>query len=72
MGNEELATRAKAGDAAALLELWESVRRLCFRIASRYGNMLSRAGFDIEDVAQELFLAYHAALMAFDPSGEYK
>ncbi len=62
MTNEELAERAKAGDAAALMELWESVRRVCFRIAGRYGDMLSRAGPDTDDVAQELFLAYHAAL----------
>ncbi len=67
---EELAVRAKAGDAAALMELWEAVRRLCFRIAGRYGNMLSRAGLDIEDTEQELFLAYYAALTAFDPSGK--
>ncbi len=34
--------------------------------------MLSRAGLDSEDVAQELFLAYHAALMAFDPESGYQ
>ncbi len=72
MTNEELAVAAKAGDADALITLWESVRRVCFRIASRYGNMLFQAGLDTDDVAQELFLAYHAALMAFAPSGKYK
>ncbi len=72
MGNEKLAIRAKAGDKQALLDLWETVRRVCFRIAGRYGNMLSRAGLDSGDIEQELFLAYHAALIAFDPTGEYK
>ncbi len=72
MGNKKLAEAAKAEDAAALMDLWESVRRVCIRIARRYSTMLTRAGLDTEDIAQELFLAYHAALMAFDPSGEYK
>ncbi len=71
MTNEELAVAAKAGDADALITLWESVRRVCFRIAGRYGNMLSRAGLDTDDVAQELFLAYHTALTAYDPEGGY-
>ncbi len=72
MDNEKLAAAAKAGDNEALIELWESVRRLCFRIAGRYGTMLTRAGLGTGDIEQELFLAYHAALTAFDPSGEYK
>ncbi len=72
MSNEQLAIKAKAGDNDSLMALWTAVRRLCFRIAGRYGNMLFRAGLDTEDIQQELFLAYHAALMAFDPSGEYK
>ncbi len=72
MDNEKLAAAAKTGDDGALMELWESVRRLCFRIAGRYGNMLFRAGLDTEDVSQELFLAFYAALTAFDPSSEYK
>jgi len=72
MSNEQLAIKAKGGDNDALMVLWESVRRVCFRIAGRYGNMLSRAGLDTDDVAQELFLAYHAALTAFDPEGGYR
>ncbi len=68
MANEELALRAKAGDAAALMELWESVRRLCFQIARRYKNMLGWAGYTDEDIEQTLFLAFYAALDAFDPS----
>ncbi len=72
MSNEELAVAAKAGDADALITLWESVRRVCFRIAGQYGDMLSRAGLDTDDIAQELFLAYHAALTAFDPEGVYR
>ncbi len=72
MSNEELVTRAKGGDSDALMALWTAVRRLCFQIARRYRDMLTRAGLDAGDVEQELFLAYHAALMAFDPSGEYK
>ncbi len=72
MVNEELAIRAKAGDAAALMELWESVRRLCFRIAGRYENMLSWAGYTNEDTEQTLFLAFYAALVAFEPSSGNK
>ncbi len=72
MGNEQLAERAKAGDTAALMKLWESVRRLCFWIAGRYGNMLAWAGLDSEDVAQELFLAFYAALTAFNPESGYQ
>ncbi len=67
MGNEQLAERAKAGDTAALMELWKSVQRLCFRIVGRYESLLFRARLDNDDLTQELFLAYYAALMAFDP-----
>ncbi len=72
MDNEQLAERAKAGDTAALMKLWESVRRLCFRIADRYKNMLAWAGYTNEDTEQTLFLAFYAALDAFDPSSENK
>ncbi len=68
MSNEELAARAKTGDNDALMALWEAVRRLCFQIARRYKNMLGWAGYTDEDIEQTLFLAFYAALDAFDPS----
>ncbi len=72
MSNEQLAELAKGGDSDALMTLWAAVRRVCFRIAGRYGNMLIRAGLDTDDIAQELFLAFYAALTAFDPEGGYR
>ncbi len=72
MDNEKLAAAAKTGDNEALMELWQSVRRVCFRIAGRYGSLPFRAGLDDDDLTQELFLAYYAALMAFDPESGYR
>ncbi len=68
MENEKLAEAAKGGDSDALLKLWKSVRRLCFQIARRYKNMLTWTGYTDEDTEQTLFLAFCAALDAFDPS----
>ncbi len=70
MSNEQLAEQAKAGDNDAQMALWTAVRRLCFQIARRYKNMLGWAGYTSEDIEQTLFLAFYAALNAFDPSGE--
>ncbi len=72
MNNEELAARAKTGDNDALMALWTAVRRLCFQIARRYKNMLAWAGYTSEDIEQTLFLAFYAALDAFNPSSETK
>ncbi len=72
MDNEKLAVKTKAGDNDALMELWESVRQLCFQIARRYKNMLTWAGYANEDIEQTLFLAFYAALTAFDPESGYR
>lgn len=67
MSNEELAVLARQGDQQAVSDLWEAVRRLCFRLARRYASMLARAGYTAEDMEQECFLAFCAALEAFEP-----
>ena len=68
MTNEELAVQAKAGDRAARDNLWECVRRLCCQLARRYFPLCERAGIEREDLEQELYFGFLAALDAFDPA----
>lgn len=68
MTNEELAVQAKAGDRAARDNLWECVRRLCCQLARRYFSLCGRAGIEREDLEQELYFGFLAALDAFDPA----
>lgn len=67
MTNEELAAAAKAGDRAALTELWENTRRICYRAAMKYRALCESAGLDWADIEQVCFFGFHEALQTFDP-----
>lgn len=71
MDNQQLAA-AKTGDPDAILSLWGRVKRVCFTIASQYMSALFRAGFDRDDIEQELFVAFLKALAAYDPAKNFK
>lgn len=71
MTNEELALRAQAGDLDARNQLWEAVRRLCYKLAHRFFPLCQRAGIERADLKQELFFGFLAALDAFDPDKGY-
>lgn len=71
MTNEELALRAQAGDLDARNQLWETVRRLCYKLAHRFFPLCQRACIERADLKQELFFGFLAALDAFDPDKGY-
>ena len=61
MTNEELAIKAKDGDADALLKLWEQNSGLTHIFARRKHDQLmangNMCGVDMEDLTQAAFLA---------------
>ena len=71
MTNEELAAKAKAGDKAALGQLWEQNRGL---LATLFGELVCKAGARMdamgvttEDVEQSFFLAVALAVRLYEP-----
>ncbi len=68
MTNEQLVVAAKAGDRAALTELWENTRRICYRAAMRYRALCESSGIDWEDIEQVCFFGFRKALQTFDHS----
>ena len=71
MSNEELATRAKAGDHDALTQLWEQNRGLLailFRkLARKTEDRMAAMGVTWEDVEQCGYLAIADAVTLYDP-----
>lgn len=64
----DLATKARKGDQEALLQLWQGVSRLAYKIALRYKNAAAVNGAaDMEDLQQCAFLGFLESLDAFDP-----
>lgn len=71
MTNEELAEKAKNGDDAVLLELWEQVRGWAVKCAYHWHTAFEgRHGVDIDDLISSAFLALLAAVETFNPSAE--
>lgn len=68
MTNEELAVLAQSGDQTALAELWERNRPLCIKHSRKYMGLCVQAGIDVEDLMQELYFGFHAAVEAFEPN----
>lgn len=66
MTNEELAVLARGGSTAALLELWDQVRRLAWRFIPRWQSAAGGAGMEAADCEQVAFLALLRAVGAFD------
>lgn len=67
MSNEALAMLAKNGGEAALMELWNQVRGLTWRLMPRWRAAATAGGLTAEDLAQTAFLALLRAVDAFDP-----
>lgn len=72
MTNEELAINAQMGDISARNTLWTAIQPLCCKLARRYFPLCERAGIERQDLEQELFFGYLAALNAFDPNKGYQ
>ncbi len=72
MTNEELAILAKQNDKTAIAKLWESTRRLTYKLAQPYFKLCERARITVEDMQQELFFAVLQAVKAFDPTSGNK
>ena len=70
--NEELALRAQSGDRENTGQLWEQVKLLTFRFASRFFRKSFMScqthGVVLEDLQQECFLAVMDAVKSYDPS----
>lgn len=75
MTNEELAIKAKDGDADALLKLWEQNSGLTHIFARRKHDQLmangNMCGVDMEDLTQAAFLALVRAVGYYDPEKEF-
>lgn len=69
----DLAMKARNGDKEALLQLWQGVSRLAYRIAMRYQRIAALNGaIDADDLKQCAFLGFHEAVQGFDPlQGEF-
>ena len=71
MTNEQLAARAKAGDRAALAQLWEQNRglltNLFSELARKAGARMAAMGVTWEDVEQSFFLAVALAVRLYEP-----
>lgn len=64
----DLAMKARNGDKEALLQLWQGVSRLAYRIAMRYQRIAALNGaVDADDLEQCAFLGFHEAVQGFDP-----
>lgn len=64
----DLALKAQKGDREALLQLWQGVSRLAYRIAMRYQRIAALNGaVDADDLEQCAFLGFHEAVQGFDP-----
>ena len=73
--NEELALKAKAGDQAALLQLWEQNHGLAHIFSVRRLDSLralgNQRGAEYDDLMQAAFLAMVDAVGYYDPEKEY-
>lgn len=65
--NEQLASRAQGGDEAALLELWNQVKRLAWYFMPRWRAAAEAGGLTVEDLEQTAFLALLGAVRGYDP-----
>ena len=71
MTDEELATKAKTGDEAALMELWENKRGMAYTWARstfrKHWELGDTRGSDLDDLMQTAFIALMRAVYYFDP-----
>ena len=71
MTNEDLVTKAKAGDRDALAQLWEQNRGLLAtlfsELARKAGARMAAMGVTWEDVEQSFFLAVALAVRLYEP-----
>ena len=71
MTNEDLVTKAKAGDRNALAQLWEQNRGLLAtlfgELARKAGARMTATGVTWEDVEQSFFLAVALAVRLYEP-----
>lgn len=64
----DLAMKAQKGDQEALLQLWQGVSRLAYKIAMRYKNIAVLNGaVDVDDLEQCAFLGFYEAVQGFNP-----
>lgn len=64
--NEILATMAKTGDDAALLELWENVKALAYKTSTKWVAAGKRCGVEHDDLMQEAFVALMETVQRYD------
>lgn len=63
-----LAMKAQKGDQEALLQLWQGVSRLAYKLAMRYKDIAQLNGaVDLDDLKQCAFLGFFDAVNRYDP-----
>lgn len=65
MANEELCALAQAGDMNAKGTLWNQVERLVYKLTQPYLGLCSRAGIEPDDLKQESWLGFCAAVNGY-------
>ncbi len=68
MTNEELAARAKDGDDAALLALWDQTQRMAWKFMGRWIWAAERAGMETADCEQVAFVSLLRAVKNYEPN----
>lgn len=64
---DAMALAAQAGQADQLEPLWNSQRRLVYKIANSLSGQAAQCGFDADDLVQESYFAFLDAVAAHDP-----
>ena len=64
---EAMAMAAQAGQADQLDPLWNSQRRLVYKIADSLARQAAQCGYDVDDLVQESYFAFLDAVAAHDP-----
>ena len=67
MTNEELAAMVQSGERDRLIELWQQIRRMALKEASRWAAYHSN-GVETEDLEQAGLIALMRAVDGFDPT----
>ena len=64
---DAMALAAQAGQADQLEPLWNSQRRLVYKIANSLSGQAAQCGYDVDDLVQESYFAFLDAVAAYTP-----
>lgn len=70
MSNEELAIQAQQGNKEAERALYLSVKRLIYKLASRYFKYCAHAHIETDDMLQQCYFGFLQAVRSYPPASE--